>query len=173
MVSVAERVPFDHTAAPVSAPAPSNTIDNILRLALNNVTASRQPAPAPTSWRPEPDFGMAAGLLDRATSTIRSLTSQRDELEEAISRQEELFGLRLRELQAEADEWERRAKVIKGQLEDSENRLAEQQMRVETLTFRAENAEARAAIAEQASEDAQRQSRMYHDKIVATLGTLD
>ena len=160
-MSVAEKLPVSETVGPVTTASSSITIDNILRLALNGV-ARRGSSPAKPQ---ELDFNKAADLLDRATTAIAGLTSRRDELEQA-------FAEKLRAALDEAAEWERRAKVIKAQLQDCENRLSEQQIRIETLTYRAENAEARVAIAEEAVADSRKQVQMYHDKIMSTFGAL-
>ncbi len=170
-MSVAERLPSDESVTPITTSPPSS-IDNILRLALNGVGGRTASAAPSVTKKPEPDFGRAAELLDRATTAIATLTARRDELERAATQQEQVFAERLRVLQDDAAEWERRAKVIKAQLHDCENRLSEQQVRIETLTYRAENAEARAVMAEQMAADARKQAQLYHDKIISTLGTL-
>ena len=180
-VSVVERVPLDDTATPVTTPAASHAIDNILRLALNGVAAARpqQTTALQGASRPQADFSKAADLLDRATSAIGTLTAQRDELEQtvgkledALIRQEELFSEKFARLQAEAAEWERRAKVVKEQLQEYDQRLSDQQTRMDALTERAETADRRAQQAEDLAGDAHRQVQMYHDRIMATLGNL-
>jgi hypothetical protein len=168
-LSVAEKLRSEDTARSSAASVHPTAIDNILRLALNGV-AARAPAAAPKA--PEPNFEKAADLLDKATSAIASLTARRDELEQVLLQQEKAFNERLRALQDDVAEWERRAKVTKAQLQDSENRASEQQLRIETLTYRAEQAEARAILAEQAASDARKQAQLYHDKILTALGGL-
>lgn len=148
--------------------APTPSIDNILRLALNG-TAGRSAGERPAG---DVDFKKAVGLLDRATAAIAHLTTRRDELEQASAAREEFYADKVRRLEEQAGEWERRAKVIKAQLSDNEMRLAEHQARHEALTSRAEQAEARATLAEQQSAEARRQLHAYHDKIVDTFGSL-
>lgn len=157
-------------AAPARTPHNASTpsIDNILRLALNG-TAQRGVAERGPG---DVDFKKAVGLLDRATTAISHLTSRRDELEQAATAREEFYSDKIRRLEEQAGEWERRAKVIKAQLSDNEMRLAEHQARHEALTARAEQAEARVTLAEQQSAEARRQLQAYHDKIVETFGSL-
>lgn len=157
-------------AAPVRVLQPPATpsIDNILRLALSG-PAGRAGGERPAG---EVDFKKAVGLLDRATNAIAQLTARRDELEHAAATREDFYAEKVRQLQEQASEWERRAKVIKAQLSDNEVRLSEQQARMETLTRRAEQAESRASIAEQQSVEARRQLQAYHDKIVDTFSSL-
>ena len=167
-MSLAEKLPTDgpvRTLQHVSTPA----IDNILRLALNNVARGQA---STGSERPDVDFGKAAILLDRATGAIAHLTARRDELEQAAAAREEYYSEKVQQLHDQAAEWERRAKVIKAQLQDSEVRLADQQARVETLTYRAEQAEARLRVAEQQAAEARSQLQLYHDKILETFGSL-
>ena len=157
-------------AAPVRAlhSAPTPSIDNILRLALNGTATRGTSERAPG----EVDFKKAAGLLDRATTAIAHLTARRDELEQAAAAREAFYTDKVRQLQEQANEWERRAKVIKAQLSDNEMRLSENQARLDALSARAEQAEARVALAEQQSGDARRQLQAYHDKIVDTFSSL-
>lgn len=162
-MSLAEQMPSQDTPQYAGSTATATKIDNILRLALSG----GQRAVA-TTRQGEPDFHAAAELLDRATGALATLTARRDALEDVVATQEE----QLRLAQDQAAEWERRAKIMKAQLQDCENRLSEQQIRIETLAYRAENAEARALIAEQTVAEARKQSQMYHDKIVSTFGAL-
>lgn len=167
-VSLAEK--GSAAVAPVRAlhNAPTPSIDNILRLALNG-TAGRGAGERATG---DVDFKKAVGLLDRATTAIAHLTARRDELEQAAAARETFYADKVRQLQEQASEWERRAKVIKAQLSDNEMRLSENQARLEALGTRAEQAEARAAVAEQQSAEARRQLQAYHDKIVETFSSL-
>lgn len=167
-VSLAEKGSAGTAPVRTLQPPTTPSIDNILRLALSGPVArtggERQPG--------EVDFKKAAGLLDRATDAIAQLTARRDELEQAASAREDFYAEKVRQLQEQASEWERRAKVIKAQLSDNEMRLSEHQARVETLTHRAEQAEARASTAEQHSAEARRHLQAYHDKIVDTFSSL-
>ncbi len=167
-VSLAEKMPAQDVQVRGSHQATPN-LDNILRLALNG--AQRAPIERPTAVG-EVDFGKAALLLDRATTAISHLTARRDELEAAAAAREDYYGQKVQQVQDHASEWERRAKVIKAQLQDSESRLSEQQGKIETLTYRAEHAEARVLAAEQQAADARKQLQLYHDKILETFGSL-
>lgn len=169
-MSLAEKLSTD---GPVRALNPSATpaLDNILRLALNNAGRVSPAAPHPAE-RSEVDFGKAALLLDRATSAIAHLTARRDELEQNATAREDYFAEKVQHLQDQASEWERRAKVIKAQLQDSESRITDQQTRIETTTFRAEQAEARVLVAEQQMSEMRKQLQLYHEKIFDTLGSV-
>ena len=168
-MSLAEKMPAADGPLRALQPGTSPAIDNILRLALNGASAQRPPHERSYA---DLDFGKAATLLDRATNAIAQLTNRRDELEQAAIARDDYYAEKLRQLQEQASEWERRAKVIKAQLQDSETRLADQQTRLDTLMHRAENAEARAAAAEQHAAEARRQLQLYYDKIVDTFGSL-
>lgn len=167
-VSLAEKGSAAAASVRVLQPASTPSIDNILRLALSG-PAGRAGGDRPAG---EIDFKKAAGLLDRATNAIAQLTVRRDELEQAAVAREDFYTEKVRHLNEQASEWERRAKVIKAQLSDNEARLSEQQARLDTLTQRAEQAEARAMVAEQQSNEARRQLQAYHDKIVETFSSL-
>lgn len=167
-MSLAEKMPADGPLRGLQSSA-SPSIDNILRLALNGAAAQRSASERSYS---DVDFGKAATLLDRATNAIAQLTHRRDELEQAAVARDEYYADKMRQVQEQASEWERRAKVIKAQLNDNETRLADQQTRLETLAHRAEHAEVRAAAAEHQAAEARRQLQLYYDKIVDTFGSL-
>ena len=168
-LSLAEKLPAADGLVRAHHATPTANIDNILRLALNG--AGQRPS-MPERAVGDVDFGKAAILLDRATAAISHLTSRRDELEQSAAAREDYYADKIRQLQDQAIEWERRAKVTKAQLQDSEARISEQQGRIETLTYRAEHAEARVLIAEQQAGEARKQLQLYHDKIIETFGTL-
>ena len=167
-VSPAEKIPSPEELVRALHPLRGPHPERVTRLPLNGaaqkITGERR--------KDDADFSKAANLLDRAWTRISHLTARRDELEQAAVAREEFFAERIRHLQEQVTEWERRAKVMITQLQECETKLSEQQLRIEALTQRAESAEGRALITEQQASDTRDKLQMYHDKIIDTLGAL-